>query len=73
MIDSGAKFFFRLEGLGGIAGECFVSPAIDTAKREDVPVGLHAKHRKTPCSLTVQEQPEWQYYANAGIKQVKFR
>src|SRR5215831_6295499 len=47
VIDSGAKFFLRLEALGGIVGECFLSSAIDTAKREDVPVGLSDEHRKT--------------------------
>src|SRR5215469_4270212 len=47
VIDSSTKFFFRLEGLSGIAGECFVSSAIDTAKRQDVPVGLSGEHRKT--------------------------
>jgi hypothetical protein len=62
MIDSGAKFFFRLKGLGGIAGKCFVSSAIDAAKRQDVPVGLSGEHRDLLAILQSRDNLfEWHY------------
>ena len=63
VIDSGTKFFFRLEGLGGIAGECFASSAIDTAKRQDVPVGLSGEHREDLLAILQSRDNlfEWHY------------
>jgi len=39
---------FRLDALGGILGEYFEFPAVDTTKSKDVPLGLSGAHRKTP-------------------------
>ena len=33
---------------GGVVGEHFIFPAVDTTKRKDVPLGLSRIHRKTP-------------------------
>ena len=39
---------FRLDLFGGVFGEYFEFPAVDTAKSKDVPLGLSGIHRKTP-------------------------
>jgi hypothetical protein len=42
---------FKLDALGGIVGEYFMFPAVDTTKSKDVPLGLSGIHRKTPYGV----------------------
>jgi hypothetical protein len=48
LVQPATDLVFRLDASGGVFGEYFEFPAVDTAKSKDVPLGLSGIHRKTP-------------------------
>jgi hypothetical protein len=47
-VYAAADLVLRFDGFGRILAEYLEFPAVDTAKNEDVPLGLSGVHRKTP-------------------------
>ena len=48
LVQPATDLDFRLDPFGGVFGEYFEFPAVDTAKSKDVPLGLSGLYRKTP-------------------------